>query len=220
MRVLVACEFSGRVRDAFLARGHHAISCDLLPSETPGPHLHGDIRDVDLAGFDLMVAHPPCTHLSVSGARWFHKKAKEQAEALEFVRWLLSAPIPRIALENPVSVISTRIRKPDQIVQPYMFGDPFKKTTCLWLKNLPPLVATDDLGDGKQACWLEPPSPDRWKRRSLTYPGLAKAFAEQWGSLGPLSPCDLSSGKDLGTAGSASGGSILQTETTPPHETH
>lgn len=183
MKVLVACEFSGRVRDAFINQGHDAISADLLPSETPGPHWVGDIRGMDLSGFDLMVAHPPCTHLAVSGARWFKEKAKEQAEALEFVQWLLDLPIPRIALENPVSVISTNIRKPDQIIQPYMFGDPFKKTTCLWLKNLPPLVATNDLGDGEQECWKLGPSPDRWKLRSRTYPGIATAMAEQWGGL-------------------------------------
>jgi len=131
-----------------------------------------------------MIAHPPCTHLAVSGARWFKDKKQEQAEALDFVRELLDAPILRIALENPVSIISSRIRKPDQIVQPFMFGDPFKKTTCLWLKNLPPLKPTSTMTTGEQACWKEPPHPDRWKRRSRTYLGFAKVMAEQWGGAG------------------------------------
>ena len=188
MRVLVACEFSGVVRDAFIARGHDAMSCDLLPTEVPGPHYQGDVRDVlgegyeQNEGWDLMVAHPPCTHLAVSGARWFKDKRREQDAALAFVRDLLAAPIPRIALENPVSIISSRIRKPDQIVQPFHFGDPFRKTTCLWLQGLPRLVPTNDLGRGEQACWKEPPHPDRWKRRSRTYQGLANAMAAQWGT--------------------------------------
>lgn len=143
MRVLVACEFSGIVRDAFIAAGHDAISCDLLPSERPGPHHQGDVRDLLGDGFDLMIAHPPCTHLAVSGARWFAEKRAEQAEALEFVRLLLDAPIPRIALENPVSIISSRIRKPSQVIQPWMFGHPETKATCLWLKGLPKLEPTD-----------------------------------------------------------------------------
>lgn len=147
MRVLVACEFSGIVRDAFIARGHDAISCDLLPSERPGPHWQDDILKVlseRTAGlFDLMIAHPPCTHLAVSGARWFKGKQAEQAEALEFVRALLDAPIPRIALENPVSIISSRIRPPDQVIQPWMFGHGETKATCLWLKNLQPLKPTN-----------------------------------------------------------------------------
>jgi hypothetical protein len=143
VRVLIACEFSGIVRDAFIARGHDAMSCDLLPTERPGPHYQGDVFDVIDDGWDLMVAHPPCTHLAVSGARWFVEKEQEQADALEFVRRLLDAPIPRIALENPVSVISSRIRKPDQTVQPWMFGHAETKTTCWWLKNLPKLEPTD-----------------------------------------------------------------------------
>lgn len=143
MRVLVACEFSGIVRDAFIARGHKAISCDLLPSERPGPHHQGHIREILRSGaWDLMIAHPPCTHLAVSGARYFKEKVDKQAEALEFVRYLLEAPIPRIALENPVSIISTKIRKPDQIIQPWMFGHEESKATCLWLKNLPQLRPT------------------------------------------------------------------------------
>ncbi len=187
MRVLVACEFSGTVRDAFIAAGHDALSCDLLPSDRPGPHYRGDVRDILGDGWDLMVAHPPCTHLAVSGARWFKGKEAEQAESLAFVRELLGAPVPRIALENPVSIISSRIRKPDQIIQPWQFGHDAAKKTCLWLKNLPPLVPTDvivrDLyanqtpsGQNKLG-----PSPDRWKLRSATYSGIAQAMATQWG---------------------------------------
>lgn len=138
MRVLVACEFSGVVRDAFIAAGHDAMSCDLLPTDSPGPHYEGDVRDVIDDDWDLMVAHPPCTHLAVSGARWFKDKQQEQTEALDFVRLLMDAPIPRIAVENPVSIISSRIRKPDQIVQPWQYGHGETKATCLWLKNLPP----------------------------------------------------------------------------------
>ena len=137
MRVFVACEYSGVVRDAFLRRGDDAVSCDLLPTDVPGPHIQGDVLPHLGDGWDLMIAHPPCTHLAVSGARWFKDKLPEQAEALEFVRLLLDAPIPRIALENPVSIISTRIRKPDQIIQPWMFGHGEVKATCLWLRNLP-----------------------------------------------------------------------------------
>ena len=133
MRVLIACEYSGTVRDAFIRAGHDALSCDLLPTDVPGPHYQGDVRDILADGWDLMIAHPPCTHLAVSGARWFKDKQVEQAEALDFVRLLLAAPIPRIALENPVSIISSRIRKPDQIIQPYQFGHEATKTTCLWL---------------------------------------------------------------------------------------
>lgn len=182
MRVLVACEFSGAVRDAFLALGHDAVSCDLLPSESDGPHMQGDVLSIITdPGWDLMVAHPPCTHLAVSGARWFKDKQQEQAEALDFVRALLEAPIPRIALENPVSVISSRIRKPDQIIQPWQFGHGEVKATCLWLKNLPPLVPTD-IVDGRVArVHRTPPGPDRWKERSRTLVGIASAMAAQWG---------------------------------------
>lgn len=183
MRVLVACEFSGTVRDAFITRGHDAMSCDLLPSETPGPHYKGDVRDVLGAGWDLLIAHPPCTHLAVSGARWFKEKAAEQAEALEFVRLLLDAPIARIALENPVSIISSRIRKPDQILQPWQFGHGEVKATCLWLKGLPRLVPTN-IVDGREArVHRMPPGPDRWKERSRTFSGIAEAMAEQWGEF-------------------------------------
>jgi len=181
MRVLVACEFSGRVRDAFIEKGHDAISCDLFPTESPGPHYQGDVFDIVGDGFDLMVAHPPCTHLAVSGARWFKDKIEEQKEALEFVKKLMAANITRIAIENPVSVISTKIRKPDQIIQPWMFGQQYQKTTCLWLTGLPRLVPTDIVSGREQKCWREPPSIDRWKNRSRTYQGIADAMAGQWG---------------------------------------
>jgi site-specific DNA-cytosine methylase len=193
MRVLVACEYSGAVRDAFIARGHDAMSCDLLPTDAPGPHYQGDVRDVLGDGWDLMVAHPPCTHLAVSGARWFKDKQVEQAEALDFVRLLLAAPIPRIALENPVSIISSRIRKPDQVIQPWQFGHEATKTTCLWLKGLPLLQPTDVVGKGRRHItksgrslpeWYNlPPRPDRWKLRSATFAGIAAAMADQWGAL-------------------------------------
>lgn len=181
MRVLVACEFSGRVRDAFRRRGHEAVSCDLLPSDTPGPHYQGDVRRLLGAGWDMMIAHPPCTHLAVSGARWFKDKKEEQAEALAFVRMLLEAPVGKIALENPVSVISSRIRKPDQIIQPWQFGHGETKATCLWLKGLPLLKPTRIVDGRKPVVHRMPPSPDRWKNRSRTYPGIADAMADQWG---------------------------------------
>jgi site-specific DNA-cytosine methylase len=181
MKVLVACEYSGAVRDAFRARGHEAVSCDLLPSETPGPHYEGDVRDIINANWDLMIAHPPCTHLAVSGARWFKDKQQEQAEALEFVRLLLAADIPRIALENPVSIISSKVRKPDQIIQPWQFGHGETKATCLWLKNLPRLRPTNIVEGREARVHKMAPSPDRWKERSRTYAGIAAAMAEQWG---------------------------------------
>lgn len=186
MRVLVACEFSGVVRDAFLAAGHDAVSCDLLASESdPARHIRGDVRHLLDAGWewDLMIAHPPCTHLAVSGARWFKDKAADQERALEFVRRLLAAPVPRIALENPVSVISTRIRKPDQIIQPWQFGHGETKATCLWLKNLPPLKPTNVVAGRTPRVHHASPGPDRWKERSRTLPGIAAAMADQWGSL-------------------------------------
>jgi hypothetical protein len=183
VRVLVACEFSGTVRDAFIRAGHDAMSCDILPTEVAGPHYQGDVRDVLDDGWDLMVAHPPCTHLAVSGARWFKDKLTEQAEALAFVRLLLDAPIPRIALENPVSVISSRIRKPDQVIQPWQFGHGETKATCLWLKGLPPLVPTDVVEGREQRVHRMPPGPDRWRERSRTFPGIAEAMADQWGSV-------------------------------------
>ena len=190
LRVLVACELSGVVRDAFSAVGHQSWSCDFLPSETPGNHITGDVATVLNQGWDLMIAHPPCTHLCVSGARWFASKQKEQKEALDFVRLLLYAPIEKIAMENPVSIISSRIRKPDQVIQPWMFGHGETKATCLWLKNLPPLMPThvdEDMfapptpPEREQSIWKLPLGPDRWKERSRTFDGVAKAMAEQWG---------------------------------------
>ena len=181
MKILVACEYSGAVRDAFAAAGHHAMSCDLLPTEKTGLHYQGDVRDVLHNGWDLMICHPPCTHLSVSGARWFKDKLPEQAEALDFVRLLLDAPIDRIALENPVSIISSRIRKPDQIIQPWQFGHGETKATCLWLKNLPKLTPTDIVEGREARVHKMPPGPDRWKERSRTFEGIAKAMAAQWG---------------------------------------
>ena len=181
MKVLVACEYSGRVRDAFRSIGHDAVSCDLLPTEAPGPHYVGDVRDILRDGWDIMVAHPPCTHLAVSGARWFHLKQREQAEALDFVRLLLDTPIPRIALENPVSIISSRIRKPDQVIQPWQFGHGETKATCLWLKNLPKLIPTNIVHGREPRVHRMGPSPDRWKERSRTFDGVAQAMAQQWG---------------------------------------
>lgn len=197
MRVLVACEYSGRVRDAFNAMGHDAMSCDLLPTDASGWHHQGDVRDVLYEGWDLMVCHPPCTYLSVSGMHWTARGLRDPQlteDALAFVRLLMGAPIARIALENPVSVISSRIRKPDQIVTPYQFGHDASKKTCLWLKNLPHLQPTQfveprvingrkrwgnqtDSGQNKLA-----PSADRWKIRSETYEGIAHAMALQWGN--------------------------------------
>jgi site-specific DNA-cytosine methylase len=181
VKVLVACEFSGIVREAFAKRGHDAWSCDLLETEIPGKHIQGDVLDVLFDNWDLMIAHPPCTHLAVSGARWFKDKRAEQEEALVFVKQLLEAPIAHIALENPISVISSRIRKPDQIVQPWMFGHGVTKATCLWLKNLPNLVPTNIVAGRIPEVHHMPPGPDRWKNRSRTYLGLAEAMATQWG---------------------------------------
>lgn len=183
MRVLVACEYSGRVRDAFLALGHDALSCDLLPTETPGPHYQGDVRELLCQSWDLLIAHPPCTDLAVSGARHFPAKRADgrQQRALDFVRQLMAASVPRIAIENPVSVISSAIRKPDQVVQPWQFGHGEVKATCLWLKGLPPLRATEVVPGREARVHRMPPSPDRWKERSRTYPGIARAMAAQWG---------------------------------------
>jgi hypothetical protein len=181
MKVLVACEYSGTVRDAFLRAGHDAMSCDILPTDSNGPHYQGDVRDILGDGWDLMIAHPPCTHLAVSGARWFKDKVTEQAEALDFVRLLMNAPIERIAIENPVSIISSKIRKPDQIIQPWQFGHGETKATCLWLKNLPKLTPTNVVEGRDNRIHRMPPSPDRWKLRSTTYAGIAQAMAEQWG---------------------------------------
>ena len=194
MRVLIACEHTGAVRNAFIRAGHEAMSCDLLDTEAPGPHYMGDVRDVLGGGWDLMVAHPPCTYLSVSGLHWNSRvpgRSQKTEKGLDFVRLLMFCDIPRIAIENPVSCISTRIRKPDQVIQPWQFGHPESKATCLWLKALPRLVPTKVLE--KPACghWDNqtasgqnkiPPSPDRWKLRSATYSGIAEAMANQWGS--------------------------------------
>jgi len=182
MRVLIGAEFSGIVREAFRAKGHDAWSCDLLPTEIPSPyHIQGDVLSILNDGWDMMICHPPCTHLAVSGARWFKDKEREQQEALEFVRQLLAASIDKIALENPVSIISTHIRKPDQIIQPWMFGHGETKKTCLWMKNLPLLIPTN-IVDGREArVHRLPPSENRWKERSRTFPGIAAAMAEQWG---------------------------------------
>ena len=168
-RILIACEYSGTVRDAFKKHGWDAWSCDILPSETAGNHIHGDVRGVLNDGWDLMVAHPPCTHLAVSGARWFKDKQTEQSEALDFVRLLLAAPIDRIALENPVSIISSSIRKPDQVIQHWQFGHGETKATCLWLKNLPKLIPTNIVEGRESRIHKMPPGPNRWKERSRTF---------------------------------------------------
>jgi site-specific DNA-cytosine methylase len=183
MKVLIACEYSGTVREAFSKLGHDAWSCDLLETEIPGNHYKGDVKDILCDGWDLMIAHPPCTHLAVSGARWFKDKKVEQAKALEFVRLLLDAPIERIALENPISIISSQIRKPDQIIQPWQFGHGETKATCLWLQNLPKLQPTNIVEGREQRIWKMPPGPDRWKERSRTFEGIAQAMANQWGCL-------------------------------------
>jgi len=189
LKVLVACEYSGRTRDAFLALGHDAISCDLLPTDSPGPHYQGDVRDIINDGFELMVAHPSCQHLACSGAKHFYRKQKEQKEALDFVRMLMNCNIPRWCIENPISVISSAIRPPDQIIQPYEYGDPFQKSTCLWLKNLPLLRPTKIVDKGK--FYVSPSGkkmPDwfsknkSWKVRSTTFQGIANAFASQFGN--------------------------------------
>lgn len=184
MRVLVACEFSGVVRRAFRERGHDAWSCDLLPPEDCDiHHLQGDVAWRLNGKWDLMIAHPPCTHLAVSGARWFKDKQTEQADALEFVKELMNAPIPRICIENPISIISSRIRKPDQIIQPWQFGHGETKATCLWLKNLPKLVPTNIVEGREPRIHRMAPGPNRARERSRTYHGIAEAMAEQWGNL-------------------------------------
>jgi hypothetical protein len=195
MRVLIACESSGTVRDAFIAAGHDALSCDLLPTAAPGPHYQGDVLDVLHDGWDLMVAHPPCTYLAASGMHWTTRGLRDPGlteEALAFVRTLMGAPIARIAVENPIGAISSRIRRPDQIVQPHEFGDDASKRTCLWLKGLPPLRPTRPVAprivNGRPR-WSNqtdsgqnrlPPSADRWRLRSVTYTGIAQAMATQW----------------------------------------
>lgn len=183
MKILIACEYSGTVREAFSKLGHDAWSCDILETEIPGNHLQCDVREILGEGWDMMIAHPPCTHLAVSGARWFKDKKVEQAEALEFVRLLLDAPIQRIALENPISIISSHIRKPDQIIQPWQFGHGETKATCLWLQNLPKLQPTNIVEGREQRIWKMPPGENRWKERSRTFEGIAQAMANQWGNV-------------------------------------
>ena len=179
---MVACEYSATVRDAFRERGHNAWSCDLLPCERdPAWHIQGDIMQVIDQSWDLMIAHPPCTHLAVSGARWFKDKVEEQKQALEFVRYLLEAPIKQIALENPVSIISSKIRKPDQVIQPWQYGHGETKATCLWLQGLPLLKPTNIVEGREAKVHKMPPGPNRWKERSRTYQGIADAMAVQWG---------------------------------------
>ena len=195
MKVLVACEHTGAVRDAFRAAGHDAWSCDLLDTTAPGPHFIGDVRQYLGLGWDLMIAHPPCQYMAVSGYHWTTRGFRDpqlSLDALDFVRLLMGAPIAHIAIENPVSIISSRVRKPDQIIQPWQFGHDASKATCLWLKNLPRLVPTDVLAKPASGRWANQtpsgqnklgPSKDRWALRSATYSGIAAAMAQQWGAL-------------------------------------
>ncbi|MGG1651364.1 hypothetical protein [Paenibacillus sp. NRS-1780] len=183
MKVAIICEFSGIVRDAFIAAGHEAVSFDITDSEVPGPHVTGDVMDLPRSyweQFDLAICHPPCTHLAVSGARWFKDKLPEQAAALEFVQYLMDLPVERIALENPISIISSRIRKPDQIIQPWQYGHGETKATCLWLKNLPLLQPTDIVEGREARIHKMPPGPNRGRERSRTYTGIAEAMVSQW----------------------------------------
>ena len=200
MRVLVACEASGIVRDAFIARGHDAMSCDLEPTDAPGPHYQGDVRDVLSNGWDLIVAHPPCTHLAVSGARWFPEKRADgrQQAAIEFFLLLANAPAPRIAVENPVGIMSSLYGEPTQVIQPWQFGHPEFKATCWWLKNLPALKPTEILtpptNDSPEwNAWNRvhkcPPGPMRAKLRSWRFPKIAAAMAAQWGRLDITREC-------------------------------
>lgn len=204
MKILIACEYSGAVRDSFINQGHYAMSCDLLPTDVPGPHYQGSVLDILNDGWDMMIAHPPCTYLAVSGNRWLYNKDKSRneerwrnrGEALDFVRLLMDASIEKIAIENPVSVISSEIRKPDQIIQPWQFGDEAQKTTCLWLKNLPKLKPTKIVGKGEFTTFKSGKRHPKWyadalakaktkaerqKLRSKTFQGIADAMAEQWG---------------------------------------
>jgi site-specific DNA-cytosine methylase len=194
MRVLVACEYSGRVRDAFRRRGHDAWSCDLLECEAdPRWHYQAPVEEVLAKGWDLMIAHPPCTHLAVSGSRHFHRKQREQVEALDFVRLLMAAPIERWCIENPVSIISSAIRPADQVIQPWQFGHGETKATCLWLHNLPRLRSTDVVEGREPRIHMMPPGPNRWKERSRTFEGIAEAMGDQWGSRQlPRVTCQLS----------------------------
>jgi len=193
MNVLVACEYSGTVRDAFARQGHKAVSCDLLPSDTDGHHVIGDIRDLLDGEWDMLIAFPPCTHLAVSGARWFPEKRADgrQQEGIDFFMDMVNAPIDRIAIENPIGIMSSHYRKPNQIIQPWMFGHLEQKSTCLWLKNLPTLESTDNVLEAmmdlpknkRERLHYLPPSEDRWKLRSKTFQGIADAMADQWGNL-------------------------------------
>ena len=184
MSVLIGCEFSGVVREAFRARGIDAVSCDLLPSEIPGSHIQDDILKHMGDGWDGFIGHPPCTHTAVSGARWFKDKLPEQKKAIEFFMALWNSPIPRVALEQPVSIMSTVFRPPDQIIQPWMFGDAETKATCLWIRGWPILRPTNIVPEAerKHSVWLTPPGPDRWRIRSKTFEGIANAMADQWGT--------------------------------------
>lgn len=193
MKILIACEFSGTVRDEFIKQGHDVISCDLLPTEKPGPHYQGNVFDIINNGFDMMIAHPPCTYLCSSGLHWNKRRPgreQETEKALQFVEMLMDAPIDKIAIENPIGCISSRIRKPNQIIQPYQYGHPESKATCLWLKNLPELKPTNILTLPESGRWNNQtasgqnkltPGPNRWAERSKTYQGIAQAMAEQWG---------------------------------------
>lgn len=188
MRVLVGCEFSGVVRDAFTARGHYAVSCDPIETERVGMHYRTTLEhfmgdDLARLGWDLLIAFPPCTHLASSGARWFKEKRQQQADAVQFVKWIANLPIGKISIENPIGVLSSQFRKPDQIIQPWQFGHGETKATCLWLKGLPKLQPTNIVEGREGRVWKEAPHPDRWKRRSRTYQGIADAMAEQWGAL-------------------------------------
>ena len=187
MKVLIACEYSGRVRDAFIAQGHQAVSCDLLPTDSPGPHYQGDVFDIINDGWDLMIAHPPCTYLSNSGVSWLHKRPErweQMREGAEFFKALLDADIPRIAIENPIMhkyAVEIIGRRQDQVIQPWQFGHGESKATCLWLKGLQELEPTQIVEGREQRMHLLPPSKDRWKIRSTTYQGIANAMSEQWG---------------------------------------
>lgn len=198
LRVIVGCEMSGVVRDSFAALGHDAWSCDLLPSERPGKHLQCDVLSVLDQGWDIGIFHPPCDYLTVSGNRWFSDTAKArpgvltgqarreaQARAVEFVKALWNCSIPRVCIENPIGRLSTLWRKPSQTIQPFQFGDPFRKATCLWLRGLPLLKPTSNLTTGEQTVWKMPPGAKRKQLRSMTYPGIARAFAEQFSNINP-----------------------------------
>jgi hypothetical protein len=184
MRVAILCEFSGVVRDAFISHGHDAVSCDLLPTESPGPHIQADCLTVDWTGYDMIIAHPPCTYLCVSGARWWDTRREQQREAIRFVQSIMMIDVPRMCIENPVGVLSRVIGPATQIVNPYDFGDQYKKRTCLWLRGLPKLIRTSSPENPIAMCHNMSPSPDRSKKRSITYPGMANEMARQWGNVG------------------------------------